>query len=304
MLWQRFNKVIIILRRESIWSLLYNHYRVTRVQIGQYWPWSPTFILATTRYLRNYIGQSLTHRTRRDIVNLQAGYLRGRLRRSFFLELERPRRALWRSADAPRFAIWLSAGLSRPYEGDFALTFKLDGSAIYSLSFSIGPNLASPAAGGLALLVGKVQGERGRLADIRLATKLLKDISPASLLVSAAEGIALALNLSHLCGVAGSEQLCQSRPGAEYFDYDSFWESLSGRRIGDWYQFDVPFPHKPPLQTATHHRRRARNRRLFRDAVREEVRAAFVERFARPGAPRNPVGARGEAHAAAALRSG
>jgi uncharacterized protein len=291
MVWQRINKIVVILQREPLWSLLYNHYRVTRAQVSQYWSWSPTSILATTRYLRNYVGQSLTHRTRRDIVNLQARYLRGRLRRSFFLELERPRHALWRYADAPCVAIWLSTAISRPYEGDFALTFKLDGIAIYRLSFSIGPNLASPATGGVAMLVGKVQGEHGRLADIRLATKLLKDISPASLLVSAAEGIALALNLPHLCGVASSEQLCQSRPGAEYFDYDSFWESLSGRRIGGWYQFDAPFLHKPPSQTATHHRRRARNRRLFRDAVREEVRVAFVERYARRETQRHPVGA-------------
>jgi uncharacterized protein VirK/YbjX len=235
----------------------------------------------TTRYLRTYIGRSLTHGARRDIVILQAGYLQERLRRSFFREIEQPRQALWRLTDERRYSIWLSGDPGRHLEGDFELAFKLDGIPIYILSFSIGPNLADPAAGDVAMLVGRVQGERGRLDDIRLATKTLKGISPAALLVSAAEGIALALKLPHICGVAGSEQLSRLRLGAEYFDYDGFWESLSGRRIGGWYQFDAPFPHKPPSQTAAHHRRRARQRRLFKDTVREEVRVAFVERFAR-----------------------
>jgi uncharacterized protein VirK/YbjX len=229
------------------------------------------------------MGHSLTHGVRRNIVMMQARYLQEHVRSSLFLELLRPREALWRS-DEGRYSIWLSADLSGHLEGDFDLTFKLDGVAIYMLSFSVGPNLANPGAAGAAMLVGRVQGQRGRLDDIRLATKTLKGISPAALLVSAAEGVALALRLSHICGVSGAEQLSRQRPQADYFDYDSFWESLSGRRIGDWYQFDAPFLHKPSSETATHHRRRTRQRRLFKDAIRHEVRAAFVERFAQqPG---------------------
>jgi len=277
----RIKKGLIILRRESPWRLLYNHCRVTWIHIRQQGGLSTSFIWSPTRYLRPYIGHSLTHGTRRDIVILQALHLQERVRRSFFLELVQPRDALWRQADERCYSIWLSANPGRHLEGDLELAFRLDGIAIYTLSFSIGPNLAHPASGDVAMLVGRVQGERGHFDDIRLATKNLNDISPAALLVSAAEGIALALNLSHICGVAGSEQLARLKPGAEYFDYDSFWESLSGRRIGGWYQFDAPFLHKPPSQTATDHRRRARQRRMFRDAVREGVRAAFVQRFVR-----------------------
>ena len=282
---RRLDRVSKILRSEPPWSLLYNHGRVTWAQIRQNGGLSLPFVWTTTRYLKPYIGHSLTHGERRDIVMTQARHLREHARRSLFLELLRPRQPLWRSAERC-YSIWLSADRSGHLEGDFDLTFKLDGAAIYTLSFSIGPNLADPAAGDVAMLVGRVQGERGRLEDIRLATKTLNGISPAALLVSAAEGIALALNLSHICGVSGAEQLSRQRPRAEYFDYDSFWESLSGRRIGGWYQFDAPFPHMPTSQTATHHRRRTRQRRLFKDAVRQEVRAAFAERFARPyGAP-------------------
>jgi uncharacterized protein VirK/YbjX len=237
----------------------------------------------TTRYLRTYISRSLTHGERRDIVISQAEHLREHLHRSFLLELEQPRRPLWRSTDE-RCSIWLSGDVKRYLEGDFVMTFKFDGIAIYNLSFSIGPNWADRAAGGVAMLVGRVQGERGRRDDIRLAAKALQGVSPAALLVSAAEGIALALKLSHIWGVAGSEQLCRSKPGAEYFDYDSFWDSLSGRRIDGWYQFDAPFADKPPSQTPARHRRRARKRRLLKDAIREEVRSAFVGRFARQNA--------------------
>ena len=278
---RRISKTLRILRAEVFWSLLLNHYRVTQAQIRQNGGLSPSAVWMSTRYLRTFMGRSLTHQVRRDIVILQAEQLRGSVNRCFFLELEQPRQALWRSEEEPCCSIWLSADLGRHLEGDFELAFKLDGVAIYTLSFSIGPNLANPAPGDVAMLVGRVQGKRGRFDDIRLATKALKGVSPPALLVSAAEGIALALNLSHICGVAASEQLSCSNQGAEYFDYDGFWESLSGRRIGGWYRFDAPFPHKPSSQTATHHRRRARQRRLFRDTVREEVRAAFVERFAR-----------------------
>jgi uncharacterized protein VirK/YbjX len=238
-----------------------------------------------TRYLRTYMGHSLTHGERRDIVLLQAGYLRDRLNRAFFLELERPREALWRDQHEGRHSIWLSADRGRHLEGDFILTFKVDDAAIYTLAFSIGPNVVNPAGGGVTMLIGRVQGERGRFDDIRAATKALNGIAPAALLVSAAEGIALALDLAHICGVAGSEQLSRLKQGAEYFDYDGFWQSLSGRRVGGWYQFEAPFLHKASSQTATHHRRRARQRRRFRDGIREDVRTVFLARFARAHRP-------------------
>jgi uncharacterized protein VirK/YbjX len=282
---RRTDKALTILRREPFWSLLYNHGRVAKAQARQHGGLSPSFGWMITRYLRTYVGHSLTHGERRDIVLLQAGYLRDRLNRAFFLELDRPREALWLDQDERRYSIWLSADRGRHLEGDFVLTFKLEGAAIYTLAFSIGPNVVNPAGGGVAMLIGRVQGERGRFDDIRRATKALNGIAPAALLVSAAEGIALALNLAHICGVAGSEQLSRLKQGAEYFDYDRFWQSLSGREVGGWYQFEAPFLHKAPSQTAPHHRRRARQRRTFRDGIREDVRAAFLQRFARRERP-------------------
>ena len=281
---QPVKKLLIILGKEPAWRLLHNHGRVTWAHIRQPRGVSGMLIWPPTRYLRAYMGRSLTHQMRREIVLSQAAHLEAHVHRSFFIELAHPRDALWRHADERCCSIWLSANPGRHLEGDFDLVFQLDGVTIYSLSFSIGPNLAHPAAGEVAMLVGRVQGERGHFGDIRLATKALSDSSPAALLVSAAEGIALALKLPHICGIASSEQLAQLKPGAEHFDYDGFWESLSGRRVGGWYQFDAPFAHKPPSETARHHRRRARRKRLFRDAVREAARTGFIERFMRQDA--------------------
>jgi uncharacterized protein VirK/YbjX len=277
---RRLERLLVILRTEPLSALLYNHCRVTLAQVRQPAGVNLAFFWTTTRYLRDYLGYSLTHRQRRDVVVRQAERLR-RLERSFFVELERPRTPLWRLSGGQDYAIWLSANRGHLLEGDFELAFRLDDVTIYTLCFSIGPNLADSAAPGAVMLVGRVQGKRGRFDDIRRATKVLHDISPPALLMSAAEGVALALELPQICGVAGSEQLARLEPGPERFDYDAFWESLSGRRLGGWYQFDAPFPHKLPLETAPHHRRRARRKRRFRDVVREAVRDDFAARFVR-----------------------
>ena len=188
---QPVKKLLIILGKEPAWRLLYNHGRVTWAHIRQPRGVSGMLIWPPTRYLRAYMGRTLTHQMRREIVLSQVTHLEAHVHRSFFIELAHPRDALWRHADERCCSIWLSANPGRHLEGDFDLVFQLDGVAIYSLSFSIGPNLAHPAAGEVAMLVGRVQGERGHFGDIRLATKALSDISPAALLVSAAEGIAL-----------------------------------------------------------------------------------------------------------------
>ena len=283
---QPLKKLMIILGKEPVWELLHHHARTVWAHLRQPRGVSGTLIWPPTRYLRAYMSRSLSHQARRQIVLSQAAHLDARVHRSFFREIAHPRAALWRFAQERCCSIWLVANQGRHLEGDFDLVFQLDGMAIYALSFSIGPSPANPPADRPAMLVGRVQGERGHFDDIRLATKVLKDISPAALLVSAAEGIALALNLTQICGVGGCEQLAHLKAGADYFDYDEFWEALSGRRIRDWYVFDAPFPHKPPSGTAAHHRRRARRKRVFRDAVREEVRATFVERFVRQEPPR------------------
>ena len=162
--------------------------------------------------------------------------------------------------------------------------FAADAIPLYELSFSLAEK--ANGAGAAVMLIVRIQGARGHFAEIRKATLDGGDISPAHLLVSAAEGIAVALGVSTVLGIGNDEQLSKSsidKAGC-LFDYDAFWESLGGRPRRGWFQFDAPYAPRPLSQTPAHNRRHKRRKRLIKAAVKEHVTAEFLTRYARQAA--------------------
>ena len=82
---------------------------------------------------------------------------------------------------------WLT-GKKRTFrfpEGDLTLVFAAEDAPLYELSFSLAPKAADQSAA--AMLIVRIQGARGRFAEIRRATLDSGDIAPPHLLVSAAQ---------------------------------------------------------------------------------------------------------------------
>ena len=261
---------------------LLNHLQVVRrLTVGPAAPLARRDPELTRKYIRPYIAESLRHIERRRILLFHTDFLVRRLNARFFAEAAHPVRPIWSvEQDGRTHEIWLKAHDLRGGEGDLALVFAADGQPLYELSFSLAPKASGSELA--AMLIVRIQGARGRFAEIRRATTGFGDISPAHVLVSAAEGIAEALGVTTILGIRNNEQLsktCAEKEGC-LFDYDAFWESLGGRPRHGWFQFEAPFAPKPLSQTAASHRRRTRRKRRAKALVREQVTSVLRSRYA------------------------
>jgi len=95
-------------------------------------------------------------------------------------------------------------------------------------------------------------------------------------------GIASALSIKSIIGVSNSEQLSNSADVERRyrFDYDAFWETFLPRKVGGGFlEMSVPILQKPIPTVSTMHRRRARQRRLYREQVAASAQGAFARHF-------------------------
>jgi uncharacterized protein VirK/YbjX len=281
--WDRFRALS---RDEGAWPLVINHARavrlMTRNRTGDLARLCPGI---TTRYLAPYLCKSLSLRQRRDALLGQFALLDRALNDRFFLDLGDPGGVgLWTGgAAAGAYAIGLTLNTKLGGEGDLTLGFLSGEAALCELSFSITRLPTVSGDGAAAMFVARIQGASGCYDAIRQATRDCGDISPAHLLVAAADGLAAALSLDRIYGVSNDEQLSKSSDAKDgcLFDYDEFWSALSGERLGGWYRFDAPLGHKPLSQAPIEHRRRIKRKRRFKQQLRDRVAGAVALRYAR-----------------------
>jgi uncharacterized protein VirK/YbjX len=180
-------------------------------------------------------------------------------------------------SDAHAYAIILHSNRELDNEGEMILQFQSEGTSIYSLTFSIVP---AEVFGGVtndesAILISRMQGKAGKFEEMRLATKAMGEITPQMCLVAALQGVAGALGVRTVVGVAAANQLSFDDSESEMFDraYDRFFRSIgaAGPRRG-FYFFEVPLPEKP---ITPGHRGRKQSKREFRKAVANAARVAW-----------------------------
>ena len=146
-------------------------------------------------------------------------------------------------------------------EGDLTLVFEADHVEIYTLSFTIAPGYIVRLDAAHALYIARVQGKDKGLDRIREATKGCNDVSPAMMLLAAAEGIAKALDLGDMVGIGASAQVSAVKvttPEKFVRAYDEFWTSVGGVRLArNMYRLKLPMLGKPILEVG----------KAFRDAA-------------------------------------
>lgn len=236
----------------------------------------------TSRYIREYLSLGFSVSQRRDIFVHHHRFIEAAFGEQLFNELlSETGCILWRmDAEYHEYQIRLEIDRSMHGEGDLVLGFYASKTRLYDLSLSIAPGAAIGAGDESAIIMSRVQG-RKLFSEIRTATKACSDILPSHLLLAAAEGLAAALSITTLCGVAGERQVSYRwlKPGAYRFDYDAFWGEFLEARRGDLYWGAAPIRRKPITDVTASHRRRAMRKRRFRDALTEQVREALATRL-------------------------
>lgn len=276
----KFRKLVL---DESIVSMVIGHFAVLRVMSHRVTiPLTNRHPDLPIKYFKNYLANSFSKKSRREILKLHYQYLAEHVVESFYNEIIESAPLLWNATiDENRYTISLSFNTKLHHEGDLSLTFSQNDMWIYELSFTIVPGAVINSAADRVLFVGRVQGAKQKTA-IKTATKECHDISPPYLLMAAAQSIAGALAIDVIGGVCNREQLARLEDDASmfFFDYDAFWESFVVRETGaTFYEIQVPLLHKPIEQIKICHRRRTRRKRQFRDRIASSVAQSFAKRL-------------------------
>jgi uncharacterized protein VirK/YbjX len=147
-------------------------------------------------------------------------------------------------------------------EGSLSLLFQFNDILLYFLRFSFGPDLDS--LNNRAIYVGAIQGTRN-IYHIKKASEFLDDIYPPKIVITILASIARVLGIKTIIGV-GSENQLAFKPNDDqskiYFSYESFYESIGGKRNKNGcYFISCPLQIKPIALIKQKHRSRALARR-------------------------------------------
>ncbi len=190
------------------------------------------------------------------------------------------------------YAITLQSNRELDNEGEIILQFQSNGTTIYSLTFSIVPgDVLGGVTSGSVILISRLQGKVGKFEDMRLATKAMGEITPQISLIAALQGIAAAVGVRTVAGVAAANQLSYEVGEAELFDraYDRFFRSIGAAGpLGGFYFFEAPLQEKP---LTPGHRGRKQLKREFRKAIANAARVAWRDTIGlkRNGAVYDPI---------------
>lgn len=237
------------------------------------------------KFVDEYLTTELSRKERASILIHHYDFLKERARRDFFQKILNRRLELWKLVvDGRIHRIWMSFAGSPYGEGDLTLTFEANHVDLYTLSFTIGPGSVAGLAARDAMYIARVQGKFSRFDQIREATRACYDVSPAMLLLAAAEGVAQALDLDHLIGIGASAHIAAMSPENFVKAYDEFWKAVGGVRLDrNVYHLAVPALGKPILSVKRDHRSRTHRKRRFKKAVEEQVCQAFRNEALRVG---------------------
>lgn len=232
---------------------------------------------APFKYLRGYLAHSFDLDTRAAILRHHYRYLAAHVGEDFIARACADGIALWRTRILDtHYAISLAYPANE--EGELMLSFMRNGEGLFTLAFTLAPAATLEADKGTVMFVGRLQGAAHRREDIKLSSKDFDELVPAALLLTAARGIAAALQLDGIVGVGAHDQIClrearHSKVAAGI--YDEFWESNGGKRVGTHYALPVIPVDKPLSEIRNNHRSRVKRKRQTRDDLMQAVAREF-----------------------------
>jgi uncharacterized protein VirK/YbjX len=230
------------------------------------------------KFFGTYLHLDFDKAARQEILILHYYYIGNRVKPTFYNNITDSKISLWRYEEETSLCeITLIFDKQNHYEGDISLVFEIDNFPIYIVGFTIAPGNLIGAPTAQALLIGRVQGTKGRSTEIKRATKLCHDIAPPYLLVDASIEIAKALDITHVGGVDSKGQVTIGANEDNFFSYDAFWGTYYAKKtVNNIYIISVYYEVTPLSALKPSHRRRTKLKRIFRREVAEHIARVFV----------------------------
>ena len=228
--------------------------------------------LVSLKYLGDHLALSLeTHQRRQALMGhysrmpeLLLPDVRGQLAKGVLLwtrELAGPH----------RLCLVLERSTLAPMEGELQLRFSFK-SDLYVLTFLLAPGHLFGSTCNSVLFIGGVQGGIGVREEMREASRLNGEISPATMLILAVQAITKVAGVGELIAISERDHISMSySPARIKFDYAAFWERAGGQRLGSYYRLPIDTPHRPLSTIPLAHRRRTKRKREEKKLVQESI---------------------------------
>jgi uncharacterized protein VirK/YbjX len=249
---------------------------------------SALFLPTYVRFGQPYLARSFSEFTKQRCFVFHGSFLLSAIREAGAdTFLRRGVRLFDRALDDGGVSIELAATGEHRYEGELSLVFYAGVRPIYVLGFSFAPGAVVGLDDAETIVIARMQGQPGALAEIREATKTLGDVSPQAALFAALEGVARAFGIARVVGVAGANNCSfdpERRPEAWVNAYDAFFlaQGAEGSHDG-FYILSTPFPRKPASAAKPGHRTRTRRKQELKAEIAASslaaLRATLNERF-------------------------
>jgi uncharacterized protein VirK/YbjX len=234
------------------------------------------------KYVGDHLALSLTPSERRQALAAHYAALPRLLKPCCAAELTQGVQ-VWRKTvgeDLPDLTIALEQSRLAPMEGELQLRFSFR-SDLCALTFLIAPGSLFGSAAKKVLFIGGIQGRMGARAEVREASRLNDEISPAAMLILTVQAIAEKFGVGEIVGVGEEEHISLSYVRTRIaFDYQRFWLKAGGVRIGRHYRLPLHSTPKPLSSVPLSHRSRARRRREAKALVRQSIERRLDELLA------------------------
>jgi uncharacterized protein VirK/YbjX len=199
-------------------------------------------------YLFDYTSRNLLRKERLAVLTYHYGFLQKlfppiNLKKIFGDGIE-----CWSEfAGGEKLSIRMVHSRYLEFEGSLSLLFFVNGSCIYTLSFTVIPGSYCSVLDEKVILMSLLQGKIGEMAAISRVTKSLNDLIPSTILMSVIEGIALSVGIKKIIGISVKNQLStEIITDSHYSNYNAYWTSQGGVVMEDGnYLFPCPLQSKP-----------------------------------------------------------
>jgi hypothetical protein len=281
------------LQREGLWSLITRCARFVRnpdcqgVKKIYSVMTHPQIILVVQRYPRNYfkcfgkyISLSLDSEKKVLILSNHYHLIASRFNSGFMKQILEGYILLWSELrDGNYYSIQLNYAHGTDKEGDLCLVFKINSSPLFFLNFTFIAGDIFVKSSAQTLFIGRLQGIKGGFDLIKFATKNLDELSPSTLLILAAEGVAKGLGITTMVGVNNRSQISiGDRMHLRKISnvYDEFWESIGGEKLNNsYYIFDLNNEEFSLDKISSNHRSRVKRKRFKKDEIVRQVEENF-----------------------------
>lgn len=226
------------------------------------------------QYLTSYLAKSLSISSRLKALTGHYIFMNGKFDPNSFQHIADSGLVIWEHQfEDQSFDITLSQNINSIYEGDLLLSMSRSDILLSQASFSFVPGHLFGVSDKHALIIGSMQGAVPKPGEHALAVKANGGVAPNHLLIAAIRGIAGALDMSSIVGVANADQLSKNdhRRGHFTFDYDEFWPMFGAQKNKRGFFLLSMEANGVSNDKSSAHRRRSRKKAAFKAELTAQI---------------------------------